>query len=729
MSAPLKIKPLAESVVNKIAAGEIIVAPVNALKEMMENSIDAGATTIDILVKEGGLKILQITDNGSGIDKSDLPILCQRFTTSKLKTFEDLSSIQTYGFRGEALASISHIARVTVTTKTKNEACAWKVSYSAGKMMGEPKPIAGRDGTIILVEDLFYNVQSRLRSLRSPSDELAKILDCVGRYAINSKNVGFSCKKFGESQFALTVRNEADVRERVQAVFGRGTASNLIELEVPEIQGLGASASGQVSTLNFINKKSISPIFFINNRLVTCDPLRRALYQTYSSHLAKGNRPFIYLNVTIRPELVDVNVHPTKREVRFLHDEEIIEQIASQLADVLSNCDTSRSFKTTSIFTQKPVSIKEGLGKPHSQIINNLPVTPLGNKVKRQENKLVRIDASQTKITNFLKSAEYTGEAEESTLHKQPYEDDSPHAIDHTSESMQLQENWVVDTPSRRTPKTSSYTVSRKMRVEVNLASVNTLRKEADSNMNKDLTNVFANLTYVGLVDEQRRLACIQHDLRLFLVDYGSICSELFYQVGLTDFANFGRIYLVNEDESAGIREEGLSVGSLIEEIVSSRGGSVAELIRPLWDMREMLEEYFSIELYGGDNQVENTKIKSLPLLIKGYIPPLSKLPHFLYRILTKIDWSDEMKCLQGILKQIALLYVPEMIEQIDPEDSSIEEEERVRYLADTENMEKVLEETIFPCIKKRLLAPRGLLKSVIEVANLPGLYRVFERC
>ncbi|KAM3161835.1 DNA mismatch repair protein [Lachancea thermotolerans] len=729
MSAPLKIKPLAESVVNKIAAGEIIVAPVNALKEMMENSIDAGATAIDILIKEGGLKILQITDNGSGIDKSDLPILCQRFTTSKLKTFEDLSSIQTYGFRGEALASISHIARVTVTTKTKNEACAWRVSYSAGKMIGEPKPIAGRDGTIILVEDLFYNVQSRLRSLRSPGDEFAKILDCVGRYAINSKNVGFSCKKFGESQFALTVRYDADVRERVQAVFGRGTASNLIELKVPEIEGLGASASGQVSTLNFINKKSISPIFFINNRLVTCDPLRRALYQTYSSHLAKGNRPFIYLNVTIRPELVDVNVHPTKREVRFLHDEEIIEQIASQLGDVLSNCDTSRSFKTTSIFTQKPVSIRENLGKPHSQLINNIPVTPLGNKVKRQENKLVRIDASQTKITNYLRSAEYTEDTEQSNPYKQPYEDDSIQSSCRASEGRQHQGSWIADTPSRRASKTSTYTVSRKTRVEVNLASVNMLRKEVDSSMNKDLTNIFANLTYIGLADEQRRLACIQHDLRLFLVDYGSICSELFYQVGLTDFANFGKIFLINEDESAGSQEEGLSVGSLLQEIVSSRGGSSTELIRPLWDMREMLEEYFSIELYGGDTHVENTKIKSLPLLIKGYIPPLSKLPHFLYRLLTKIDWSDEMKCLQGILKQIALLYVPEVIEQIDPEDSSIKEEERIRYLTDTENMEKILEETIFPCIKKRLLAPRDLMGNVVEVANLPGLYRIFERC
>lgn len=354
----------------------------------MENSIDAGATAIDILVKDGGLKILQITDNGCGISKGDLSILCERFTTSKLTSFEDLSSIRTYGFRGEALASISHIARVTVTTKTKDDQCAWKVSYNAGKMIGEPKPTAGKDGTVILVEDLFYNVPSRLRALRSPSDEFTKILDCVGKYSINSASVGFSCKKFGESQFALTVRADANVQERVRAVFGRNVASELIDLEVPKIDHLDTSAHGQVSNLNFVSKKSISPIFFINNRLVTCDPLRRALSQVYSSYLAKGNRPFIYLSIDIRPDLVDVNVHPTKREVRFLHDEEIIEHIASGLQEVLSSSDSSRSFKTTSIFTQKPVSIKEGLGKPHSQIINKFPSTPIDNKVRRQENKL-----------------------------------------------------------------------------------------------------------------------------------------------------------------------------------------------------------------------------------------------------------------------------------------------------------------------------------------------------
>lgn len=712
--------------VNKIAAGEIIIAPVNALKELMENSIDAGSTTIDILVKEGGIKMLQLTDNGSGINKDDLVVLCERFTTSKLATYEDLNSIQTYGFRGEALASISHIARLSVTTKTKDDPCAWKVSYSEGRMVGEPKPTAGKDGTMILVEDLFYNVPSRLRALRSGGDEFSKILDVVGRYAVHSAGVGFSCKKFGDSQFSLTIRPQSSTQERIRSVFSGSVATNLIEFEVPGIEEYGVTeVRGQISNLNFNNKKSIPAVFFINNRLVSCDPLRRSLNQIYSTYLPKGNRPFIYLSLLLKPELVDVNVHPTKREVRFLHEDEIIETIANKLHEELSKIDTSRAFKTASILTRKPAEITETLGNNHSQRINEHP-TGLGlNRSKKSENKLVRIDSAQTKITSFLRSG-----SDESNMPSSAPPDSKKRSRDESFIDQNIADDDISSLRStsishEMSSRKNTYKMVPKERTKVNLTSIKTLRKQVDESMHKELTNVFANMTYIGVVDETRRLASMQYDLKLFIVDYAALCNELFYQIGLTDFANFGKVYL--KDECNG--EEGVSISQLLSRIDSISQDKVKEVVEKLWEMREMLEEYFSIELEGESDDILNAKIKCVPLLLKDYMPPLMKLPFFIYRLGTKVDWFDEMGCLGGILKQIALFYIPEVIEKVDPEDTLVPEDVRSSYIAKSEQISSILEHVVFPSIKRRLLAPRSLLKDVVEVADLPGLYKVFERC
>ena len=175
------IKKLDEVVVNRIAAGEVIQRPANALKEMIENSLDAKDSSIQVVVKQGGLKLLQIQDTGHGIRKEDMNIVCERFTTSKLQKFEDLQSIATYGFRGEALASISHVAHVSITTRTSDSKCAWKGQYMDGKLKAAIKPCAGNVGTQITAEDLFYNVATRRKALRSPAEEHAKVAEVVSR--------------------------------------------------------------------------------------------------------------------------------------------------------------------------------------------------------------------------------------------------------------------------------------------------------------------------------------------------------------------------------------------------------------------------------------------------------------------------------------------------------------------------------------------------------------------
>lgn len=182
--------------------GEIIQRPCNALKELIENSLDAGSTSINIQIKEGGLKLLHITDNGCGIARDDLGIICERFTTSKLEKFEDLTSINTFGFRGEALASISHVSRLTIMTKTRASQCGFKASYLDGRL-DSSKPIQpcamSSHGTQIIVEDLFYNCPLRKNALKANSEEFAKIYEVVSRYAIHNYHCSFYLKRLNES--------------------------------------------------------------------------------------------------------------------------------------------------------------------------------------------------------------------------------------------------------------------------------------------------------------------------------------------------------------------------------------------------------------------------------------------------------------------------------------------------------------------------------------------------
>uniref|UniRef100_A0A286ZZY9 MutL homolog 1 n=1 Tax=Sus scrofa TaxID=9823 RepID=A0A286ZZY9_PIG len=221
---PGVIRRLDETVVNRIAAGEVIQRPANAIKEMIENCLDAKSTSIQVVVKEGGLKLIQIQDNGTGIRKEDLDIVCERFTTSKLQSFEDLAHISTYGFRGEALASISHVAHVTITTKTADGKCAYRAHYSDGKLKAPPKPCAGNQGTQITVEDLFYNISTRRKALKNPSEEYGKILEVVGRYSIHNSGISFSVKKQGETVADVRTLPNATTVDNIRSIFGNAVS-------------------------------------------------------------------------------------------------------------------------------------------------------------------------------------------------------------------------------------------------------------------------------------------------------------------------------------------------------------------------------------------------------------------------------------------------------------------------------------------------------------------------
>lgn len=360
---PPSIRKLDETVVNRIAAGEVIQRPANALKEMIENSLDAKSSSVGVTVKSGGLKLLQIQDNGCGVRKEDMGIVCERFTTSKLSKFEDLSSISTYGFRGEALASISHVAHVTITTKTATSNCAFKACYSDGKlvpqrpgMSADPKPCAGNKGTQITVEDLFYNVATRRKALKSPGEEYSKILDVVSKYAIHNSGVAFTCKKQGESKADVRTQTNASVQDNIRAIYGAAVARELLEVVCDNLK-LGFKMKGYVTNANYSVKK-LQFLLFINHRLVDSTALRKALESIYEAYLPKGTHPFIYMSLEISPNNVDVNVHPTKHEVHFLHEEAIIEAVQKAVEEKLLGSNSSRTYYTQALLPGAPEPVE-----------------------------------------------------------------------------------------------------------------------------------------------------------------------------------------------------------------------------------------------------------------------------------------------------------------------------------------------------------------------------------
>ncbi|XP_033324905.2 DNA mismatch repair ATPase Mlh1 isoform X1 [Megalopta genalis] len=394
MNTPGKIKKLDKVVVNRIAAGEVIQRPANALKELIENSLDAKSTNIQILAKEGGLKLLQIQDNGTGIRKDDMEIVCERFTTSKLQTFEDLQSILTFGFRGEALASMSHIALLTIMTKTADEKCAYKASYIDSKLKAPPKPCAGNQGTTITIENLFYNVATRRKALSNITEEFNKITDVVIKYAIHNPAVGFSLKKCGDVAPQVRTPHNSTKMNNIRILYGNPVFRELLEVEHTD-ETYKFKMQALITNPNYTNKRMVF-LLFINNRLIESSSIRKMLEELYTFYLPKKTHPWCYISLDIHPQNIDVNVHPTKHEVKFLHENSIIERMKFALDEKLSGNSASRTFYVQARLPKADITkeiLKEVLPEYEKES------TDKTKKIRPQE--MIRTDSSNQKLDKF----------------------------------------------------------------------------------------------------------------------------------------------------------------------------------------------------------------------------------------------------------------------------------------------------------------------------------------
>ncbi|KAI1894235.1 hypothetical protein AGOR_G00113730 [Albula goreensis] len=746
------IRRLDETVVNRIAAGEVIQRPANAIKEMIENCLDARATNIQVTVKEGGLKLIQIQDNGTGIRKDDMEIVCERFTTSKLQKFEDLNAISTYGFRGEALASISHVAHVTITTKTADGKCAYRASYCDGKLKAPPKPCAGNQGTQITAEDLFYNVSTRRKALKSPSEEYSKIVEVVSRYAIHNSGKSFSVKKQGETMADVRTLTGASTVDNIRAVFGNAVSRELIEVGCEDLK-LGYKLKGFISNANYSVKRCII-LLFINHRLVESSALKKAIEMVYAAYLPKNTHPFLYISLEIDPHNIDVNVHPTKHEVHFLHEDSIIESVQKHIESKLLGSNASRTYFTQTLLPGLPASSSDvkpsGSGSEPSsdrvyahQMVRTdsraqkldaflQPISrpaPVSQPAAVPANKAEREVAVETDADAKFEAegeapprpAKPTEELEDADMLAVLEEDEAGVAKDAQEEAPGPAET------SKKRPRTAGEVEETELTAAatprkrtIKLTSIKELRAEITEQAHTGLREMLQNHSFVGCVNPQWSL--IQHHTKLYLLNTTKLSQELFYQILIYDFGNFGVLRLSTPAPLYDLAMMALDMPeSGWSEEDGPKEGLASYIVDFLKKKAEMLEDYFSLEI----NQEGN--LTGLPLLLDNYIPPMEGLPMFILRLATEVNWDNEKDCFKDFSKECSMFYSIRkryiIIEESDPE----AEEEGSGGSSWKWNVEHIL----FKAFRTLLSPPKQFSEdgSILQIANLPDLYKVFERC
>ncbi len=343
----MSIKPLPPQLVNQIAAGEVIERPASVVKELVENCLDANATQIFIEIEQGGVRKIQVRDNGCGIPKEELHLALVQHATSKIETLDDLENVASMGFRGEALASIGSVSRLVLTSRIAKVACAWQILMDNAHSNCEYQPAANPDGTTVEVIDLFYNTPARRKFLKSEKTEFSHIEILLKRMALSRFDVSFQLIHNQKEIFYFKPAiDDFTKNQRIAAVCGAEFLKNAITINY-EIAGL--SLTGWVGLPTFSRSQNDMQFFYVNGRLVKDKLISHAVKQAYEDVLYHGRHPIFVLYLTLSPSLVDVNAHPAKLEVRFREGRLVHDFLFSALHRSLTTIKPNAEFQNIPI--------------------------------------------------------------------------------------------------------------------------------------------------------------------------------------------------------------------------------------------------------------------------------------------------------------------------------------------------------------------------------------------
>lgn len=426
---------LDDATINKIAAGEVIERPASTVKEIMENSIDAGATSITVEIRNGGISYIRVTDNGKGIMPDDMTIAFERHATSKIRNADELEKVTTMGFRGEALASIAAIAKVTLTSKVPSEGTGREVVIEGGRILSDEE-VGCSNGTSITIENLFYNTPVRYKFLKKDFTESGYIEDAVTRLALVHPEISIKLVNTGKT--IIQTPGNGDIKSVIYNIYGKEIAENLVNVDYSyeDYRVVGVVGKPIISRANRAGQ-----LFFVNNRYVKDKTLSSAAEQAFKNLITFGRHGFLILNISMDPSKVDVNVHPAKLEVRFQNDNEVFHAVYHAIKDSLEKSNSPIENKPLSIFEEK---------KEENNLFTNIPEIPsITNTVKLENDQELE---SQAKIQTNLEIKE-TKQVEDSIANFEKKNEEAFEDVMAKLRSMQdmihMVQNKVNDEPKK----------------------------------------------------------------------------------------------------------------------------------------------------------------------------------------------------------------------------------------------------------------------------------------
>ncbi|MFT6757020.1 MAG: DNA mismatch repair protein MutL [Chitinophagales bacterium] len=377
-----KIQLLSPRLANQIAAGEVVERPASVVKELIENCLDAGASRIDIDLELGGTRQIKLRDNGSGILKEDMPLALSRHATSKIKNLEDLEGVESLGFRGEALASIASVSRVTLTSSTGGE--GWKATVDGREMDVDVAASAHPQGTTIEVRDLFFNTPARRKFLRTEKTEYNHVAETVKRQALSRFDAAFQLRHDGKVIYSLKQADTlAEKQRRVAAVCGSAFMDQALSVEA---EAMGLRLSGWVALPTFSRSQADLQYFFVNGRVVKDKLVTHAIRQAYRDVLFHGRHPAYVLYLELDPKVVDVNVHPTKHEVRFRDGRSVHDFLFRALHKALADVRPDKQLPASELAQQAMVSEQAPLQQNMGLGYQSAPITGVNEKIAAYQN-------------------------------------------------------------------------------------------------------------------------------------------------------------------------------------------------------------------------------------------------------------------------------------------------------------------------------------------------------